>query len=126
MNEALKNNIDFIKRQRGQGSDAIRLYCADTSLPLDERWDILEYAFNEIKIGITDYRCDFDLDRPDGDDWLWNTPLYMEKYEERDVFWIYETIIEANADGDFSWTNEDDITFKEFCLRDFVTSMKLD
>jgi hypothetical protein len=87
------------------------------SIALDERWDL----FITTDMGDESGRTDFGLDRED--EFLFNDPLYMERYQVRDVGDILEGLKYALK---FNLTAEEEIIFKNYCLDNFYIRMKFD
>ena len=90
----------------------------DQSIPLEERWQLL---IQNPELGKTSWRTDFGLDRDDS--FLYEDPLYMEKYQTSSV----ENILEGlKEDEDFELTPEEEITFKTYCVDNMYSEMKFD
>lgn len=88
-------------------------------LSLDERWEIL---IENSDLGKTSWRTDFGL----GDDeFLYEGPLYMSKFETMNVKDILEALKEDDDDDGF-FTPEDEITFKQYCVDGCYSKMKFD
>lgn len=96
----------------------LRVYTTDENIPLDKRWKVL---IENPHLFETYWRTDFGLDRDD--EFLYEGPCYMEKYETRTVQDILESMTE---DEDFAMTEEEIITFKEYCLEKGISKMKFD
>ena len=107
----LKEKLEALKKGAQQ-------QIQDQSIPLEERWQLL---IQNPELGETDWRTDFGLDRDD--DFLYEGPLYMEKFETRSVESILECLKE---DEDFELTPEEEITFKTYCVDNMYSEMKFD
>lgn len=96
-----------------------KVFAIDKSIPLETRWkEFLDSGFGE-----TSWRTNFGLKRDDS--FLYESPLYLEKYQIIDV----EDILKALLDDDeeeFNMTEEEVVTFKEHCLSHFINKMKFD
>lgn len=107
--------------QIGQLVDSYKLeletYFKDKSISIDERWELLKFA-KKIGIGNDSDRTDFGLNRDD--EFLYEGPLYMDKHETRDVFSILDSL---KSDDSFNLTEDEELTFKNYCLDGFYTSM---
>ena len=104
-----KDNIEVI-------SD-FRLWVKDPSIPLEERWTTFLWS----KLGNCSERTSFGLNRDDS--FLYDCPLYMYKYQSNHV----EDMLEGLMDSEeFAMTDEEVVTFKEYCLDNFCSKMKFD
>lgn len=108
----MKRNINDImsdfttaKELMKDATSDYKAWLKDDTTPLDTRWKI----FISAKIGDTSDRTDFDLDRDD--EFLYEGPCYMEKYQVRDVADILEALVD---DKKFKMTPEEIVIFKEF------------
>lgn len=91
----------------------------DKNIPLDIRWkEFIESGFGE-----TTWRTNFGLNR--SDEFLYESPLYLEKYQVIKVDEILQTLLD-DEEEEFNMTEEEVIIFKEFCLSHFYNKMKFD
>jgi hypothetical protein len=90
----------------------------DESLSLEERWQLL---IQNPDLGETSLRTDFGLNRDDS--FLYDGPLYMQKYETRSVGSILECLKE---DEYFELTVDEEIVFKYYCVSNNISRMKFD
>lgn len=111
MGNTLKEKLEALKKEAKDG-------ISNPNLSLDERWELL---IQNPELGNSVSRTDFNMDRDD--DFLYDGPLYMEKYETRDVDSILEALIEAD---EFNITQEEIITFKQYCVDGCFSRMKFD
>jgi len=90
-----KDNVEVI-------SD-FRLWVKDPSIPLEERWSTFLWS----KLGDCSDRTRFGLNRRDT--FLFESPLYMYKYQSNDV----EDMLEGLMDSEeFAMTDEEVITLR--------------
>lgn len=90
----------------------------DESLSLEERWQLL---IQNPDLGETSWRTDFGLNRDDS--FLYDGPLYMQKYETISVDGLLECLKE---DEDFELTVDEEIVFKYYCVSNNISRMKFD
>jgi hypothetical protein len=107
----LKEKLEALKKEAQQ-------QIQDQSIPLEERWQML---IQNPELGETSWRTDFGLDRDDN--FLYDGPLCMEKFETMSVDAILE---ELKEDEDFELTPEEEITFKMYCVDNMYSKMKFD
>lgn len=88
------------------------------SLTIEERWQLL---IQNPELGETSWRTNFGLGRDDK--FLYESPLYMQKYETRPVNGILEALKE---DEDFGLTVDEEIIFKLYCVENMYSQMKFD
>jgi hypothetical protein len=113
----MEEKIKQFKELKDSLTGELRLWVADKSVSLEERWKV----FIASGFGETSYRTDFGLDRDD--EFLYESPLYMSKYEIQPV----ENILECLKDSEeFELTEEEELIFKNYCLDNFYSKMKFD
>ena len=93
----------------------------DKSVDLDTRWNRFKFAYTKLKFGKQSQRTNFGINRDD--EFLYEGPLYMEKYETSSVF---DILSDLEEDEDFAMTLFERVTFKEYCLKNFYSKMKFD
>ena len=104
------------KKSQEKFEKELKEYVKDPSISLEERWN----TFITCGIGNTDWRTTFNNSIED--EWLYEAPLYMDKYQTMDVKYMLEAI---NEDEQLM-TDEQIIKFKEYCLKNFMIKMKFD
>lgn len=92
-------------------------YCATKTNPLEDRWKFLL----ECGIANKSYRTNFGLDRKDS--FLYEGPLYMDKYE---IYCVDDMLHDLKEDEDFNLTEEEETVFKEYCCSKFISEMQFD
>lgn len=111
MKETLKDKLAALKKEAAE-------MIQNESLPLEERWQLL---IQNPELGETSWRTDFGLNRDDN--FLYDSPLYMQKYETMPVDGILEALKE---DEDFELTVDEEIIFKLYCVENMYSKMKFD
>ncbi len=109
--EDIKNKIDALREEA-------KARLKDDSLTMEDKWKILTETPELFE---TSWRTNFDLDRDD--EFLYEDPCYMRKYETRDVAGILECL---KDDEDFELTDDEEHIFKMYCIRGCYSRMKFD
>jgi hypothetical protein len=123
------NKLKKYKQYQEQLRQELKAYVQNKNNSLEERWNALiedEYLVDK------DFRTGFGLDR--GDSFLYEFPLYMQKYETRSVTSILDRLKKANEEkkedeDEYEWelfTREEEIVFKEYCCNNFISIMVFD
>lgn len=107
-----------MKKELEQLKKKLENFLSDPSNTLDEKWEML---ISVPDLGKTSYRTKFGLDRDDS--FLYEEPLYMEKYQESEVADLLQCLKE---DEDFNLTEEEEQIFKKYCIDGGYSKMKFD
>jgi hypothetical protein len=118
----IKDKLAQYKQYKEELSAELRKYVQDKNNPLDERFEALCECLEFSKRA---WRNTFGLDR--NDEFLYEYPCYMSKYQVSSVKSILDLLIETrkeegNEDWDY-FTPEEETTFKEYCCDNFISSM---
>lgn len=105
-----------LQKAQTQFEEELRGYVFDSTISLDERWK----TFIACGIGKTSWRTTFGGSIED--EWLYESPLYLEKYQTVGVEYI---LVGMNEDEQIM-SDEQIIKFKEYCLFNFIIKMKFD
>jgi len=116
----IESKINFIARQNEQLKETLKIYIADKNISLNERWYMFKLAYTTTKLGNRSWVTDFGIPRIND---VWDSTVYMSRHEVRSVFEILECLWE---DDEFHFTHEEDIIFKEYCIKEFDTTMVFD
>lgn len=112
--ENIKIRIEELAKEKEILKNDFKKWLADESNSLDYRFETLM----NIGLGDTSMRTDFNL----GDDqFLWDSPIYMNKYETYSIKDIYDILLDVN------YLKEDQkITFKQYCIDNFISKITFD
>ena len=114
----LQEKIDLFFQQKELLFEESKAYCQNTDIPFEIKW---EFLINNSEFGELSDRTDFGLDRDD--EFLYDGPMYMQKYEVRDVKGILYSLMQNK---NFAITEDEIKTFKQYCLDEGITKMKFD
>lgn len=114
----LQAKIDLFYQQKQLLFEEFKAYCQDLDIPFEIRW---KFLLKNSEFGEVSDRTEFGLDRDD--EFLYEGPLYMQKYEVYSVDAILEAL---KTDEEFAITEDEILTFKQYCLDEGITKMKFD
>ncbi len=114
-------DLNKLDRTLEQFKELIAIFVKNKKVPLEDRWTVLIHPTAE-KLGNTSWRTDFGL--PYNDEFLYEGPLYLNKSETQSVESILTALLEGTQSPNL--TEEDIITFKEYCCKEFYTHMVFD
>lgn len=115
--------LKFLETFEGLKKTATKIarnYCSNPEKELSNRWKVLKKC-SDLEIGRCSDRTNFGLTRDD--EFLYEAPCYLSKHETISVSSLLTSLKENK---DFNLTDNEELIFKEYCLKNFYTKMIFD